>query len=59
MSASSVFMYANGKSMWAPEVLDAALEGVLEKQTKDAFESGTVWHGTLTLTLALNPNPKP
>jgi len=35
-SASSVFMYANGASMWAPEVLDAALEGVLEKQAKAA-----------------------
>ena len=35
-SASSVFMYANGSSMWAPEVLDAALAGVLEKQTKAA-----------------------
>ena len=35
-SASTVFMYANGSSMWAPEVLDAALEGVLEKQAKTA-----------------------
>jgi len=35
-SASSVFMYANGRSMWAPEVIDAALEGVLEKQAKAA-----------------------
>jgi hypothetical protein len=35
-SASTVFMYANGSSMWAPEVLDAALEGVLEKQAKAA-----------------------
>ena len=32
---------------------------MLEKQTKDAFESGTVWHGTLILTRALNSNPNP
>ena len=41
-SASTVFMYANGSSMWAPEVLDAALEGVLEKQAKAADVAASV-----------------